>query len=107
MIDKIIYNKLVRDKIPEIIEKSGKFPEIEILDSESYNSALTKKMQEELDEYKENCDIEELADLQEVINSILDFKKISKEDFYNIVNEKQEKRGSFKKRIFLKSVINK
>ena len=67
MAEKIIYNKLVRDKIPGIIEKSGKTCEIEILSSEKYLQMLDKKLDEELAEYHKEQNIEELADLLEVL----------------------------------------
>ncbi|QEN03378.1 phosphoribosyl-ATP pyrophosphohydrolase [Thiospirochaeta perfilievii] len=100
----ITYNKLVRDRIPEIIIEAGKNPIARILTDNEYNKELTNKLQEELNEYKEVNDIEELADLQEVINSILDYRNISKEKFYKIVNTKREQRGSFKDKIFLERV---
>ena len=63
----IIYDKLVRDKIPEIIEKSGKQCEIEILSDEKYLEMIDKKLDEELAEYHKDKNLEELADLLEVI----------------------------------------
>ena len=63
----IIYDKLVRDKIPEIIEKSGKQCEIEILSDEKYLEMIEKKLDEELAEYHKDKNLEELADLLEVI----------------------------------------
>lgn len=62
-----IYEKLVRDKIPEIIEMSGKQCEIEILSDEKYLEMIDKKLDEELAEYHKDRNIEELADLLEVI----------------------------------------
>ena len=66
----ITYNKLVRDKIPEIIEESGKVPVTRILTDNDYEMKLCEKLQEELNEYKEFHEIEELADLQEVIDFV-------------------------------------
>lgn len=100
----ITYNKLVRDRIPEIIEEAGKVPATRVLSDNEYVIKLTEKLQEELNEYKEFHEIEELADLQEVIDSILFHKNISKSEFYKIVNKKRDKRGSFKDRILLTSV---
>jgi len=100
----ITYNKLVRDKIPEIIVEVGKEPVTKILSNYDYEKELTNKLQEELNEYKENHDIEELADLQEVIDSILRLRNISKDEFYKIVDKKSLSRGSFKKKIFLERV---
>lgn len=102
----IKYNKLVRDKIPEIIEKSGKKALIEILDSSAYKKLLDEKLKEELQEYLCSDNVEELADLAEVIYAILDYKKISIDEFDSIRKEKAIKRGAFKERILLKKVID-
>lgn len=99
------YNKLVRDKIPQIIEQSGKKLVVEKLSDEAYINYLNSKLGEELSEYTENESVEELADLVEVIYAILDFKKVSIEEFEKIRNDKVEKRGSFKERLLLKEVI--
>lgn len=100
-----IYNKLVRDKIPEIIAgDNGKTCVTRIMEDDEYLETLNTKMQEELKEYLESGDVEELADLEEVLRAILDVKKVSYEEFENIRNTKDEKRGAFKKKIFLESV---
>ena len=100
-----IYNKLVRDKIPEIIAgDNGKTCVTRIMEDDEYLETLNTKMQEELKEYLESGDVEELADLEEVLRAILDVKNVSYEEFENIRNTKVEKRGSFKKKIFLESV---
>lgn len=100
-----IYNKLVRDKIPAIIvADNGKTCETRIMEDEEYLESLNIKMQEELKEYLESGDVEELADLEEVLRAILDVKKVSYEEFEKIRNAKVEKRGAFKEKIFLESV---
>ena len=63
----IAYNKLVRDRIPEIIENDGKTCRIEILADEEYIKMVDAKLDEELAEYHKDQNIEELADLMEVI----------------------------------------
>ena len=98
-----VYNKLVRDKIPEIIKNNGDEPKTRILSDEEYLSELNKKLQEEMKEYLESGDIEELADLEEVLLAILDAKNISHEEFEKIRLEKVKKRGAFKNKIFLES----
>lgn len=97
------YNKLVRDKIPEIIESNGEVPKTRILSDEEYLIELNKKLQEEMQEYLASYDIEELADLEEVLLAILDAKNLSHEEFENIRTRKVEKRGAFKNKIFLES----
>ena len=97
-----IYNKLVRDKIPEIINgDNGCTCETRILDDEEYLQELNIKLQEELKEYLESGDVEELADLEEVLRGILSVKKISYEEFEDIRQRKVEKRGAFKDKIYL------
>ena len=96
------YNKLVRDKIPDIIKHNdGKKAVIKILDKKEYLIELNKKLQEELSEYLVSEDIEELADLEEVLRAILELKQVSYEEFEKIRLSKVEKRGSFKDRIYL------
>ena len=99
-----IYNKLVRDKIPDIIKSDNKTCLTKVLDDEEYLFSLNTKLQEEMKEYLESGKVEELADLEEVLRAILDIKKVSYEDFEKIRLEKVSKRGTFKKKIFLESV---
>ena len=100
-----VYNKLVRDKILDIIEKNeGKKPNFRILNSTDYLSELNIKLQEELKEYLESGEVEELADLEEVLRAILFLKNVSYEEFENIRIEKVKKRGAFEKRIYLESL---
>ena len=100
-----VYNKLVRDKILDIIERNeGKKPNFRILNSTDYLSELNKKLQEELKEYLESGEVEELADLEEVLRAILSLKNVSYEEFESIRIEKVKKRGGFEKRIYLESL---
>lgn len=66
----IKYNKLIRDKIPDIIEKSGKKCVVEIMDNDEYIQFLDAKLNEELAEYQADKSLEELADLLEVIYAV-------------------------------------
>jgi len=99
-----VYNKLIRDKIPQIIEDSGKSPSVEILDDSDYVKSLNVKLQEELDEYLEDESVEELADIVEVIMAILKHKEVSLEAFESIRKKKIEDRGAFEKKLFLRHV---
>lgn len=100
-----VYNKLVRDKIPSIImADSGKSCNIAILDQQQYMLHLNAKLQEELQEYLASGDIEELADLEEVLRAILDVKGVTYQQFEGIRQDKVAKRGAFKDRILLTSV---
>ena len=96
-----VYNKLVRDKIPEIINNDNKKAITRILNNEEYLNELNKKLKEEVSEYFEDNNVEELADIVEVIYGILDSKNVSIEDFEKVRLEKVNKRGAFKQRVFL------
>ena len=100
----IKYDKLIRDKIPEIIEQSGKKCIVEVMDNDTYIEYLDQKLNEELAEYHQDKSIEELADLLEVIYAVAVARGCSVEDLERIRVEKAEKRGAFEKRLLLKSV---
>lgn len=104
MAEKIIYNKLVRDKIPEIIEASRKICETEILSDEEYLRMLEKKLDEELAEYHKEQNIEELADVLEVLYATAKARGYSIEELEQVRIEKQKARGGFCKKILLGSV---
>lgn len=99
------YNKLVRDKIPEIVRSSGKKATFKKETGDELLKLLNLKLDEELLEYKESGDIEELADLLEVVYGILKHKDISIEEFEKIRIEKNNKRGSFGEGLVLIEVI--
>lgn len=101
-----VYNKLIRDRIPEIIEASGKKANIEIMNDSDYLKALNSKLQEELDEYNEDQDVNELADLIEVAYAIIEHKGMSIDEFEQIQVKKKEERGGFKEKLLLLSVEN-
>ena len=96
-----IYNKLVRDKIIDIIEADGRIAKYRILDDNEYRQELNKKLQEEVKEYLEDNNVEELADIIEVIYGILNSIDVSIKEFEKIRINKQEKRGAFEKKIYL------
>ena len=98
------YNKLVRDLIPEIIEASGKKCSVEILNDEEYLKAIDAKLDEELAEYHKDQNVEELADLLEVIYAAARARGYSIEELERIRVVKAQERGGFDKRILLKEV---
>ena len=98
------YNKLVRDRIPEIIEASGKSCVTEILPDEAYLRMLDTKLDEELAEYHADQNIEELADLMEVIRACAVARGYTIEQLEQVRAEKAAKRGGFEKKILLKEV---
>ena len=97
-------NKLVRDNIPSICEKNGQIPETKILDDENYTSALKTKLKEEVEEYLSDYNIEELADIIEVIEALAESQGSSLHDVMGIKQHKQKKNGAFKNKIYLISV---
>ncbi len=98
------YYKLVRDEIPRIIEESGKRCEVTILTEEEYLRMADRKLQEELDEYLESGDIEELADLLEVLRAAAKARGSSIEQVEEIRVRKARERGGFEKRLCLERV---
>lgn len=98
------YYKLVRDRIPEIIEIDGKQCICEVLSQEDYLVLLDEKLQEELHEYEESKSLEELADLLEVMYAVVKARGWSVEELEQVRKEKTEQRGGFEKRILLKEV---
>lgn len=100
-----IFNKLVRDNIPNIIENNGEKAITRTLDNEEYRGELYKKLLEESQEvinskYTEDI-LEEVADVLEVLKSIAELENRSLDDIIEIANQKRIKRGGFSKKIFL------
>ena len=95
------YNKLIRDKIPEIIKEKGQTAITHIASDEEYWAKLKEKLSEEIQEFLKDENPEEIADVLEVIYAILNFKNISREEIEKIRQEKAEKRGGFKDKIIL------
>lgn len=100
----IVYNKLIRDRIPEIIESDGKECEVTVLSDDEYLKQLNIKLKEELDEYYESGEAEELADIAEIIYAIANLKGLSNAQFEKLRLNKREQRGGFEKKLYLKCV---
>lgn len=100
-----VYNKLVRDNIPEICRSNNQTAVTEILDDSSYKTALKNKLNEEVNEYLESGDAQELADILEVVEALADTDNKTFSDIMDIKSRKLKKNGAFKKRLFLKEVI--
>ena len=104
------HNKLVRDKIPDIIISKEETPVTKILNDDEYKKALEDKLYEEYEEVissggSERC--EELADMIEVIRSLAKLENRTLEDIISLAEEKRVKRGGFGNRIYLEKVIEK
>ena len=95
------YNKVIRDKIPEIIANSGKKYNLKQLDDTSFLAELEKKLIEEVNEYVQSKDVEELADLLEVIYRISELRGVNSDELDEIRKHKAEKRGRFTNNLFL------
>lgn len=104
MKNEIIYNKLVRDRIPEIIENSGKKFSSHIAGDDEYKHELLEKVYEELEEFKENPCEEEMADILEVLEALIKVYNFGDEKLLEIKEGKTTERGAFDKRIVLERV---
>lgn len=106
---KKIYNKLVRDKIPEIIRNDNKICKIKMLNEQDYILELKQKLCEEAKEVL-NADsktkvAEELADVLEIIDALKDVYNFTNQDIQYIKEKKANKNGRFKEKIYLEYVI--
>lgn len=108
---KKVYNKLVRDNIPQIIKDNGSEPIYRVLDDTEYWLYLLKKDNEELIEVKEAATVkdrlEELADKLEIIRAMAEFNGFTLQDVINEAYNKRNLKGGFKKRLLLEKVIKK
>lgn len=103
--EKRVYCKLIRDKIPEIMEANGQKFTTRILDQEDYLQALDNKLGEELAEYQKSKSLEELADLLEVMQAVVTARGYTWEELTDVQEAKRETRGAFDRRIFLEDVF--
>ena len=102
-----VYQKLVRDRIPEIIEADGKTCVTETLSDSRYLEMLDAKLAEELAEYQGSKSLEELADLLEVMRAVVQARGWTWGQLEQVRQEKAMQRGGFEKKILLKEVIEK
>ena len=106
-----VFNKLVRDNIPNIIKDNGEIAVTRILDDIEYRKELYKKLIEEANELVNSNDqkntLEELADVLEVIRAIAILEDKKLDDIIEIASQKRLKRGEFAKRIFLEKTYYK
>ena len=101
---KKVYNKLVRDKIPEIIAADGKKLKSRILNDEEHLEALFKKLEEEVAELAEARNIDEMADVHEVLKALAEALQIHPDELEKVRASKAAKRGAFQQKIFLEEV---
>jgi predicted house-cleaning noncanonical NTP pyrophosphatase (MazG superfamily) len=98
------FNKLVRDRIPEIIEAEGKRCEVRELDDAEFARCLDEKLDEELREYQQSGDLSELIDLVEVVQAIVERQGKTWQEFEQLRTAKRAQRGGFTNRLLLVSV---
>lgn len=98
------YDKLIRDKIPEIIKNAGKTCQTRHLEEDDYRRYLREKLKEEVDEFLVHRNIEELADILEVVYTLGEELGSSKEELEAVRMKKREERGGFLKRLLLVEV---
>ena len=98
------YNKLIRDLIPDIIHANGQVCITEELSSEKYLEMVDAKLDEELAEYHKDQNLEELADLLEVIYAATEARGFTREQLEQVRADKEGKRGAFRKRLLLREV---
>lgn len=98
------YNKLVRDHIPEIIQRSGKMCQTRTLLDEEYVRELVKKLREEVDEFIEQPDVGELADILEVLKALSETLKTDMDHVEVVRKNKARDRGAFQNKVYLEWV---
>ena len=99
-----IYNKLVRDNIPQIIEKDGKTCKTRVLSDGEFLEKLNAKLQEEVAEYLQSGEVEELADILEVVYALARVKGHDTQQLEDIRVEKARKNGAFEQKLLLEYV---
>ena len=102
-----LYRKAIRDKIPDIIKKSGNSCNVKKLSDDEFLPELENKLREEVEEYLESKSVEELADAIEVIYRIAELKGTTKEKLERLREEKASERGEFNENLFLVDVQKK
>lgn len=99
-----VYDKLVRDRIPEVIRAAGKECETSVVSGKKKTELLEKKLMEEFGEFLEAKNLEELADIMEVLFGLAEDLGYSEEDLVRAREEKKEERGGFKDGVVLERV---
>lgn len=99
------YNKLVRDKIPEVIKAAGKECEVSVVSGKEKTKLLEKKLLEEVGEFLEAKNIEELADVMEVLFGLAEDLGFSEEELLKARVDKRKERGGFREGIILDNVF--
>lgn len=97
----MVYEKLVRDRIPAIMESKEQRPCIRILSDEEYMVALERKLDEETEEFHRDKNLEELADILEEVYTLTEALGSSREELIDVYQKKHNSRGGFRDRVYL------
>ena len=97
----ILYNKAVRDRIPEIIKADGKECKFKVLPNEELLTELERKLGEEIEEYRRSGDVMELVDVMEIVYKVAELKGFSADWFGLLRERKRAERGGFSENLFL------
>lgn len=100
-----VYNKLVRDNIPDIIREGGETPVIRTLEDGEYRECLGKKLREEVEEFLQESNLDELSDILEVLEALANLEGWTDGEIQRTRRNKAESRGAFRERVFLEKVI--
>ena len=95
------YNKLVRDKVPDVLKRKGKKYEAHVANDEEYWQTLKQKLLEETEEFLESEGEEEIADILDVLDEIFEFMGLKRKYIEFVRKQKAKEKGKFKKRIIL------
>lgn len=100
-----LYNKLVRDNIPDLIREQGETPVIRTLNDEDYALCLAEKLREEVEEFLAESNLDELSDILEVLEALASLYGWTDAEIQKVRRDKAEARGVFRERIFLEKII--
>lgn len=98
------YDKLVRDRIPAIIEANGERPMTHVAEAGEYDRRLTEKLDEKVAEFHESGDPEELVDVLEIVSALVARAGVSRDELERLRAEKDDERGGFEDGIVLEHV---
>ena len=101
---KKLYNKLVRDGVPQLIVESGRECKVRTLPDNEFQEALLNKIIEEVEGFRESQAEEELADIYEVMETLIEFLGFERMHIDYLKMKKKDSRGSFVERVFLEEV---
>jgi len=101
---RIVHSKLVRDRIPEIIQAAGQEYAVEVMTEPEFQRALRNKLVEEAQEAAaadSESLIQELADLYEVLDTLMAAQHISRENVLREQEKRRIERGGFAEQLRL------